>query len=262
MDDRVADFLEDQLQTAADLDVAHLDALLARITAQQATLKRQVDGAQKDLHDAKQLAHSRHARLQQRATDFHRQQADIDRRLLVITASETSDEAVPRFDALLDTLHRLDVAGGYVELLAAVDVLSKHAQSQLLLSHDAALEPYKQLRSLHTRLLRLQDDAEGAAPQLLHHIDRITQHLRTRILDALSSDLDRVLKKIRWPTPKAVIPPQLREEWETAVVKLLDLQMPELDGMRYARRPGDDNKVKLPPVLFPFEVMVQPLEGS
>lgn len=41
----------------------------------------------------------------------------------MITTSETSDEAVPRFEAVLDTLQRLDVANAYVELLSEVDVL-------------------------------------------------------------------------------------------------------------------------------------------
>jgi hypothetical protein len=63
---------------------------------------------------------------------------------------------------------------------------------------------------------------------------------------------------MHWPTPKATVPSALREEWETAMVKLLDLQLPELEGMSYASGPGD--KVKLPPVLFPMEVLVQPLE--
>lgn len=67
-----------------------------------------------------------------------------------------------------------------------------------------------------------------------------------------------MLKKIRWPTPNAVIPSQLREEWEVAVTKLLDLQMPELEGMAYTNGPG--NKIKLLSVLFPLEVLVQPLE--
>jgi hypothetical protein len=93
---------------------------------------------------------------------------------------------------------------------------------------------------------------------LLHHVSQITQALRSKILDAFAADLDSILKKVHWPTPKIVIPPQLREEWETAIVKLLDLQMPELEGNNYASGPVD--KVKLPPVLFPFEVLVQPLE--
>ncbi|KAF1843640.1 RINT-1 family protein-like protein [Cucurbitaria berberidis CBS 394.84] len=259
MDDsqaRVADYLDDKLQTISDLD--SLDALLTKITSQHGLLKQQLDDAQRHLHDAKQSAHAHHAQLQQRGDAFQHAQADIDRRLMVITASETSDDAVPRFEAVLDTLHRLDVANGYVELLSEVHVLSKHAQAQLQTSNEAALHPYKQLRALHTRLTNLQHAAEGAAPQLLHHVDSITQVLRTKILDAFSSDLDVVLKKIHWPTPKANIPSQLREEWETAIAKLLDLQMPELQGADYASGPVD--KVKLPAVLFPLDVLVQPLE--
>lgn len=40
-----------------------------------------------------------------------------------MTASETSDDAVPRFEAVLGTLQRLDVASAYMELLNDVDVL-------------------------------------------------------------------------------------------------------------------------------------------
>ncbi|CBX98007.1 similar to RINT-1 family protein [Plenodomus lingam JN3] len=259
MDDnqtRVADFLDDKLQTTADLD--SLDDLLAKIHSQHGLLKAQLQEGQRDLHDAKQAAHDHHAHLQQRAEAFRHHQADMDRRLMVMTASETSDEAVPRFQAVLDTLHRLDVAHGYLELLADVDVLSKQAQSLLQTSSEAALQPYIQLRSLHTRLMALQIEAEGAAPQLLHHVGNITQALRSQFLKAFSAPLEHVLKKIRWPTPKANIPVQLRDEWETAVVKLLDLQMPDLQGLSYASGPAD--KVKLPPVLYPLQVLVEPLE--
>jgi hypothetical protein len=121
--DRVADYLDDKLQTAADVDTGNLEALLARITEQQALLKHQVDAAHKDLHDAKHDARTHHAHVQQTAQAFQRQQADIDRRLLVITASDTSDEAVPRFETSLDQLHRLHVASSYLELLRDVHVL-------------------------------------------------------------------------------------------------------------------------------------------
>lgn len=137
---------------------------------------------------------------------------------------------------------------------------SKEVQSRLQTSNEAALGPYKQLRSLHTRLIRLHEDAEGAAPQLLHHVSNITQTLRTQILGAFSSDLEQVLKKIRWPTPQATIPSHLQEEWETAFAKLLDLQMPELEGTAGPSGPTAKNKGKLPAVLLPFEVLVQPLQ--
>jgi hypothetical protein len=129
---------------------------------------------------------------------------------------------------------------------------------QLGKSKEAALEPYKHLRSLHTRLLSLQEDAEGAAPQLLHHVYQITQALRSQILDAFSAPLEDVLKKLRWPTPKATVPATLQADWETAIMRLLDLQMPELEGSAYASKPRD--RSKFPAVLLPFQVLVRPLE--
>lgn len=114
------------------------------------------------------------------------------------------------------------------------------------------------MRSLHTRLVRLQDEAEGAAPQLLFHVQQITQALRSQIFDAFARQMDTVLKKIRWPRPDATVPDHLMDEWEAAVANLLELQMPELEGANYAR--GTADKIKLPAVLLPFEVLVRPLE--
>ncbi|CAI6338823.1 unnamed protein product [Periconia digitata] len=253
---RVADYLDDKLQTVADLD--SLDSLLATLHDQHSLLKQQLHAAQRDLSAAKQAQHAHHRDLHDRARAFDSDQADIDRRLAIITASETSDEAVPRFERLLETLQHMDVASAYVDLLHQVQLLSNHAQSQLQTSNEAALQPYRQLRSLHTRLIHLQTDAEGAAPQLIHHVHQITHALRTKILDAFAADLEAILKKIRWPNVKAAIPPQLQEEWETAVTKLLDLQMPELEGLSYAT--DSSANIKLPAVLFPFEVLVRSLK--
>lgn len=124
MDDRAArvhDFLDDKLQDPADLDA--LDELLASITAQHGLLKQQLDTAQRDLDGAKTRQHDHHAALQDKAAAFRREQHDIDRRLAIVTASETSDDAVPRFEAVLATLQRLDVASEYIELLREVDAL-------------------------------------------------------------------------------------------------------------------------------------------
>ena len=121
MDDRVADYLDDKLQTPQDLD--SLDTLLETIHAQHGLLKQQLHDAHRDLQDAKLASSNHHRSLQDRANAFRAEQADIDRRLLVVAASETSDDAVPRFQQVLDTLQRLDVANAYIELLQDVDVL-------------------------------------------------------------------------------------------------------------------------------------------
>lgn len=42
---------------------------------------------------------------------------------MIVTQSNTSDEAVKQFEASMSKLHRLDVAKGYMELLNTVDKL-------------------------------------------------------------------------------------------------------------------------------------------
>lgn len=40
-----------------------------------------------------------------------------------MTQSDTSDDAVPRFDAIMEKLQRIDIATGYMSLLKEVDNL-------------------------------------------------------------------------------------------------------------------------------------------
>ena len=42
---------------------------------------------------------------------------------MIITQSETSDEAVKKFDASMSKLQKLDIAKGYVELLSTIEQL-------------------------------------------------------------------------------------------------------------------------------------------
>ncbi|OCK84908.1 hypothetical protein K432DRAFT_378152 [Lepidopterella palustris CBS 459.81] len=264
---RVSDYLDDKLQTLGDLD--SLQSLLSNIRNQHGLLKKQLEDAGKDLQEAKKASQSHQASLQEQARQFSREQDDIDGRLKIITGSKTSDEAVPRFESSMDKLRRLDVANGYVELLKGVDVLSKEAQSQLRKPNGDALGPYRKLQTLVIRMLPLHDAAEEAAPHLLDHVSKTTQNLRREIKDAFSADLEVILKKIQWPNPKAVVPATLRDEWDTCVGKLLDLQMPELEAMEsnsgrnaaaMEGNLGRSAPSKGPAVLFPFEVLVEPLE--
>ena len=56
-------------------------------------------------------------------------QADIDRRLLIVTRSETSDDAVQRFESSMARLRALDVASRYTEMLYEVDKLRSVART-------------------------------------------------------------------------------------------------------------------------------------
>lgn len=138
-DIRVEDYLNDKLQTSADLE--SLDILLDSIKNQQGLLKTQarlntLPNALSALLTKGQLreAEIRHAEttkasnehssiLLQEVKRFKKQQAGIDRRLLILTQSDTSDDAIRKFDSSMESLQRLDVAKGYFELLTEVENL-------------------------------------------------------------------------------------------------------------------------------------------
>ena len=61
--------------------------------------------------------------LHQRVKEFKSQQNDVDRRLMIVTQSETSDDAVQRFNDSMQSLRQLDVAQQYMELLTEVENL-------------------------------------------------------------------------------------------------------------------------------------------
>jgi len=61
---------------------------------------------------------------------FQAQQADIDRRLLIVTRSETGDEAARKFESSMEKLRGLDIAKGYIELLKEVEELRCGYNSQ------------------------------------------------------------------------------------------------------------------------------------
>ena len=140
VDVRLDDYLNDRIQTATDFDT--LDALLANVVEQQSLLKKQVgrcctiastssltsarnqlDQAEADARDAQVQYHACLSNIQLQAQNFQDMQADIDRRLLIVTRSETSDDAVQRFESSMAKLRALDVASRYTEMLHEVDKL-------------------------------------------------------------------------------------------------------------------------------------------
>ena len=272
-DTRLEDYLQDKLQTSADLET--LDSLLNRVREQQALLRAQLQQAEQDAQQADETASQHIRQVDQHAKTFQHEQADIDRRLKVITHSETSQDAVRRFEASLSKLRRLDLANGYLGMLAEVNRLrsvrhdhrrnrskstdkfaSQEASHKLAASPESALQTYDTLRTLQLSLKDLQTDADGAAPHLLDHIEQVTLRLRATIRDALAKDLDAILKKILWPKPAMALPESLQHDWEIAISRLLSLQKPELEASQQHNPRGDAS-----PVLLPLEVMLAPVEA-
>ena len=198
----------------------------------------------------KDILHRSHA--------FQADQADIDRRLLIVTQSETSDDAVGKFNSNMGALERLDVAQGYVDLLTEVENLTAEARLNFKKSPKEALQPYLRLQNLVNALRAAQPAAEDAAPHLIDHVDQTAQILWKQMKDAFASDFEVTLKKIQWPGKDVTLQGSRETEWADGVKRLLELQEPELHA-----RDGEDTGNALRQealVLLPLEVMMKPLE--
>ncbi|KAL8807860.1 MAG: hypothetical protein Q9223_004225 [Gallowayella weberi] len=252
-DVRVEDYLNDKLQTTADLD--SLDSLLENVKNQQALLRQQLVEAERDLAESIKASEEHSSALLQQARAFKKQQADVDRRLLIVTQSETSDDAIKRFDEDIKVLQRLDVATGYVELLAQVEDLSTEARRNFKSSPQAALQPYLRLQRLANTLKEAQPAAEYAAPHLVDHVEKTAQSLWQQMKDSFAGDFEKILTKMKWPGKGVAIAGTLEQEWTQGVERLLDLQEPELNAQHDHVRPSEE-----PLVLLPLQVMVKPLD--
>ncbi|KAL8674747.1 MAG: hypothetical protein Q9168_000831 [Polycauliona sp. 1 TL-2023] len=250
---RVEDYLNDKLQTTADLE--GLDTLLENVQTQQGLLKQQLIEAEKDLAQSSKASEAHSSALLQQARQFKKQQADVDRRLLIVTRSETSDDAIEKFDADIKALQQLDIAAGYVELLAEVEDLSVEARRNFNSSPQAALQPYLRLQKLAIALKDAQPAAEDAAPHLVDHVEKTASHLWNQMKDAFASDFEKVLTRMKWPGKDVSLAGSLEQEWTEGVERLLELQEPELNVQGDHVRPNQE-----PLVLLPLEVMVKPLE--
>ncbi|KAL9043552.1 MAG: hypothetical protein Q9214_003265, partial [Letrouitia sp. 1 TL-2023] len=238
---RLEDYLNDKIQTYADL--ANLDSVLENL--QKAEL---------ELENATKASQEYSTRILHQAQEFSNQQADIDRRLLKLTGSQTSDDAIEKFNADFTALRRLDVARGYLELLVEVDKLSADARSNFKVSPQAALKPYLELQDLATALKAAQPAAEGAAPHLIDHVEQMAQMLWSNMKSAFASVFEKTLEKMKWPGKDLTFTGNLRQEWSTGVENLLQLQDPEFKAFNEKYSPTDE-----PLVLLPLEVMVKPL---
>lgn len=221
-DIRLDDYLNDKLQTAADFQ--NLDSLIASVETQRAQLQSQLQDAQSKLDRSKEAAATHTEHLLAQTRHFQQQQAGIDERLQIVTASHTPDEAVRRFRVPIEKLRRLDLATYYVEMLQEVDTLATEAKSFLPHDPKAALKPYAKLKELSLTLRHLQRDADEAAGHLVTYVEKRATALWEEMNQIMLDDFDAILTKADWPTSQAQVSP----EWIAGFQKLLELQTPEI----------------------------------
>lgn len=158
----------------------------------------------------------------------------------------------------MESLQKLDVAKGYMELLAEVEKLSANARANFKKSPQAALKPYLRLQNLANALKQAQPAAEDAAPHLIDHVDRTARTLWQQMKNAFASDFETTLKKMQWPGKDVTLDGQLEQEWTDGVKKLLELQEPELNARD--NQSAEATRREEPLVLLPLEVMAKSLE--
>jgi len=160
----------------------------------------------------------------QRAKEFEQQQNSVNSRLMIVTASDTPEEAVARLKGPMKKLWQVDLAREYVELLVEVNKLAKDARMHLPDNPKEALRPYTQLKELAGSLKKLQEPAEGAAVHLVNHIDQMSTRLWDEMKKIMTDEFESILQRLKWPETAS----EPNQEWKDCFEKLLDLQDPEL----------------------------------
>ncbi|KAG5291106.1 RINT-1 family protein [Histoplasma capsulatum G186AR] len=254
---RVEDYLNDMIQTGQDL--RNLDAILQNLQRQQELQKKQLHEAKNILADATKASKEHSESVRKQVEAFKQQQQDLDNRLMIVTQSDTSEQAVKDFETSMERLHRLEIAKGYMGTLCEVDYLSKETVKLLATSPRLAVPPYTRLRTLSSGLKLAQPAAEGAASHLVAYASQIANILRDQMAKVFEDNLEKVLAKMKWPGNEFNVSDDLINEWTDAVELLLELQEPELENSACfsssESAPGWE-----PPVLLPLEVMSRPLE--
>lgn len=239
-DIRVEDFLNDKIQTAADL--GDISSLLASVELQKTQLESQLRHATSELKEARVVAANRNALMMEQSQEFERGYTNVLDRLKIVTSSETPEEAKRRFEKPLEKLRKLELAQAYVKLLEEAESLKKEAKSYLPGSPKEALKPYTKLKEIAMILPELQEGAEGSGVHLVKFIQETTDNLWVEMKKIMLDEFEAVLKKSKWPDASS----EPTTEWSDCLEKLLDLQMPEIVAARE------------PLVLLPMEVLAKP----
>ncbi|TVY16092.1 RAD50-interacting protein 1 [Lachnellula arida] len=236
-DVRLEDYLNDKIQTSTDF--GNLKSLIANIDLQKKQLEKQLQDAKSKLQEAKQSSANHSSSMLEQTQEFERQQASVQKRLMIVTNAHTPEEATKRLRGPMEKLRKVELANSYVEMLQEVDDLTKDARSHLPAHPKAALRPYIQLKELSLSLVDLQGPADEAAPHLVRHVQNTTKRLWVDMKRIMTDEFEAILRKSNWPENA----PELTREWSDCFERLLDLQSPEILAARE------------PIVLLPMEVL-------
>ena len=221
LDIRVEDYLDDQLQTAADIN--NLNDLLANVETQRTQLQSQLDDAVRELDQARRNTHHLNESLQKQIDDFNQLQASIDIRVQTTATSDAPDEAIARLQRPMNKLQSVKLAHEYLVLLKDVEQLRSQARSNISGNPKTTLEPYTKLKELSLRLRALPGNE---SLHVIDHIEKVTESVRDEIKERWSAELDAILTRRHWP--KVDPQSEMDDEWLACFEKLVDLQIPEI----------------------------------
>ncbi|EEP82617.1 conserved hypothetical protein [Uncinocarpus reesii 1704] len=253
---RIADHINENIQTAADLQ--DLDALINDIYEKQKLRQQQLREAEATLNDATKVSAQHAEAVRERGEAFKQKQEDIDKRLIEVTGSKSSDEATRKFEGGMEKLWRLEMAKGYLELLDKIHGISKDALSILQSSPGEALRFYIELRAITSALESMQMAAEGAAPHLVDYAMKLADNLKGALRKEYSKNLQTVLERMNWPSRDLKTDSPLIDEWQKWTELLLQLHEPDIVSQA-ALLQGEKEHRNIP-VLLPLEEMVHPLD--
>lgn len=243
-DIRLEDYLDDKLQSTADLDT--LNSLLANVEVQRSQLQAQLDDATKELESARRAGQDRQGGLQKSIEEFEELQRSIDSRIETVASSHAPDEAIRRLEKPMGQLRKVDLAYRYVSLLQDVENMREEARSYLPQDPKAALQPYTRLKKLGSYLEELREGADEAATHLVSYVKGISESLWDEMKGIMAKEMDTLLTKRGWYNGGVDPRSEMDDEWLECFEKLVDLQVPEV---LYSGS-------VLP--LLPFEVMAKP----
>ncbi|CAG8972621.1 hypothetical protein HYALB_00005390 [Hymenoscyphus albidus] len=219
---RLDDYLNDKIQTRADF--ASLPELLVKVEQQTKHLQEQLQDARSKLDASKQASADYTSKMLEQTKQFKIQQKSVQKRLKIVTNSDSPEEATKFLKGPMERLRRVELAAAYVQLLKDVDDLINDARSHLPAEPKEALKSYVQLKELSISLIQLQEEAEGAAVHLVGYVQKAVEGLWAEMQKIMTDEFEAILKKAEWPG----IQRAPTREWSDCFEKLLDLQAPEI----------------------------------